>query len=212
MNNKNKGLLAYILVGALIIGAFFFIFSRVSDTGREEPYSEVISHFENYEVKSYTLDLGSGELEYLLVGEEKTRTYEVPNVSIFLEDTDSEGSDYRAEYNKRHPDEPLEQDYKKITDNSWILSTIPTILMLGIAVALFFFMMRQTSGGGKYSSFAKANIKNQHNNGKKITFADVAGADEEKHEMEEIVDFLKHPKKYEEIGARIPKGVLLLGP
>ena len=84
--------------------------------------------------------------------------------------------------------------------------------MLGLAVALFFFMMRQTGGGGKYSSFAKSNVKNQHGSGKKVTFADVAGADEEKHEMEEIVDFLKNPKKYAEIGARIPKGVLLLGP
>ena len=209
--NKNRGILAYLLIGAIIIAAFFFIFSRVSNTGKEETYSDIISHFENYEVKSYTLDLGTGELEYQLANEDFTRTYEVPNVSIFLDDTDSETSDYRKEYNERHPDAPLEQNYKKITDNSWILSAIPTVLMLGIAVALLFFMMKQAGGGGKYSSFAKANVKNQ-NNGKKVTFADVAGADEEKHEMEEIVDFLKNPKKYAEIGARIPKGVLLLGP
>jgi len=209
--NKNRGILAYLLIGAIIIAAFFFIFSRISSTGKEETYSDIISHFENYEVKSYTLDLGTGELEYQLANEDFTRTYEVPNVNIFLDDTDSEISDYREEYNERHPDAPLEQNYKKITDNSWILSAIPTVLMLGIAVALLFFMMKQAGGGGKYSSFAKANVKNQ-NNGKKVTFADVAGADEEKHEMEEIVDFLKNPKKYAEIGARIPKGVLLLGP
>ncbi|MBQ8434759.1 MAG: ATP-dependent metallopeptidase FtsH/Yme1/Tma family protein, partial [Oscillospiraceae bacterium] len=199
--NKNRGILAYLLIGAIIIAAFFFIFSRVSNTGKEETYSDIISHFENYEVKSYTLDLGTGEPEYQLANEDFTRTYEVPNVSIFLDDTDSETSDYRKEYNERHPDAPLEQNYKKITDNSWILSAIPTVLMLGIAVALLFFMMKQAGGGGKYSSFAKANVKNQ-NNGKKVTFADVAGADEEKHEMEEIVDFLKNPKKYAEIGAR----------
>ena len=209
--NKNRGIFAYLLVGAIIIGAFFFVFSNLAGTGKEEPYSEIIRHFENYEVESYTLDLGTGELEYKLSGEDKKRTYEVPNVTIFLDDTDSGETNYREEYNKRHPDKPLEQDYKKITDNSWILSTIPTILMLGIAVALFFFMMKQAGGGGKYSSFSKANVKNQ-GSGKKVTFADVAGADEEKHEMEEIVDFLKNPKKYAEIGARIPKGVLLLGP
>ncbi len=209
--NKNRGIFTYLLIGAIIIAAFFFIFSRISGTNEKETYSEVIGHFDNYEVKSYTLDLGSGELKYELVGEDKERTYEVPNVSIFLDDTDSGEKDYREEYNKIHPNEPLEQDYKKITDNSWIISTIPTVIMLGLAVALFFFMMRQTSGGGKYSSFSKANVKNQ-SNGKKVTFADVAGADEEKHEMEEIVDFLKNPKKYSEIGARIPKGVLLLGP
>ncbi len=209
--NKNRGILTYLIVGAVIIAAFFFVISKLSGSGKEEPYSEIISHFENYEVESYTLDLGTGELDYKLAGEDYTRTYEVPNVNIFLADTDAEDSDYRTEYNKRHPDAPLKQDYKKITDNSWIISTIPTLLMLGIAVALFFFMMKQAGGGGKYSSFSKANIKNQ-SSGKKVTFADVAGADEEKHEMEEIVDFLKNPKKYAEIGARIPKGVLLLGP
>ena len=153
--------------------------------------------------------MGSGELEFTIEGEEKPRQYTVPNVSVFLDDTEN----YRENYNQKHPDAPLKQDYKKIKDNSWILSVVPTVLMLGLGIALFIFMMKQAGGGGKYSSFGKANIKNQaHNNGKKVTFADVAGADEEKHEMEEIVDFLKNPKKYSEIGARIPKGVLLLGP
>ncbi len=211
MGRKNKGLLAYILVGAIIIAAFFFIISRVTNTGKEMQYSEFIKYFEDYKIQSYTLDLGTGEIKYILEGEKNAKAYEVPNVAIFLEDTDSEQNDYRSEYNKLHPDAPLEQDYKKVTDNSWILSTIPSLLMIGLAIALFFFMMRQTGNGGKYSSFAKSNVKNQ-GGGKKVTFADVAGADEEKHEMEEIVDFLKNPKKYKEIGARIPKGVLLLGP
>ena len=78
-------------------------------------------------------------------------------------------------------------------------------------IFLFVFMMRQANGGGKYTTFGKANIKNQANT-RKATFADVAGADEEKHELEEIVDFLKNPRKYAELGARIPKGVLLMGP
>ena len=182
-------------------------------SGDKKEYSEVIKNFDEYKVSSYTLDLGTGELVYKLIGDDKEYKYEVPNVSIFLDDTDTDTKDYRTEYNKLHPDTPLAQDYKKIKDNSWIISVVPSILLLILGVALFFFMMKQTGGGGKYSSFGKANIKNQaHNNGKRVTFADVAGADEEKHEMEEIVDFLKNPKKYSEIGARIPKGVLLLGP
>ena len=211
-NRNNKGIAAYIAVAAALIIAFFVIFPKLTDSSKDTQYSEVISYFDDYKVKSYTLDLGTGELKYTLEGEDKVRTYEVPNVSIFLDDTDSEENNYRAEYNKRHPDAPLEQDYKKIKDNSWLISVIPTVLLLVMGIVLFFFMMKQAGGGGKYTSFGKANIKNQNHQGKKVTFADVAGADEEKHEMEEIVAFLKNPKKYSDIGARIPKGVLLLGP
>ncbi len=211
-NRNNKGIAAYIAVAAALIIAFFVIFPKLTDSSKDTQYSEVISFFDDYKVKSYTLDLGTGELKYTLEGEDKVRTYEVPNVSIFLDDTDSEENNYRAEYNKIHPDAPLEQDYKKIKDNSWLISVIPTVLLLVMGIVLFFFMMKQAGGGGKYTSFGKANIKNQNHQGKKVTFADVAGADEEKHEMEEIVDFLKNPKKYSDIGARIPKGVLLLGP
>ena len=208
-NRNNRGIAAYIAVAAVLILAFVFIFPQITESGKKTQYSDVIKYFDDYKVSSYTLDLGSGELEFTIEGEEKPRQYTVPNVSVFLDDTEN----YRENYNQKHPDAPLKQDFKKIKDNSWILSVVPTVLMLGLGIALFIFMMKQAGGGGKYSSFGKANIKNQaHNNGKKVTFADVAGADEEKHEMEEIVDFLKNPKKYSEIGARIPKGVLLLGP
>ena len=208
-NRNNRGIAAYIAVAAVLILAFVFIFPQITESGKKTQYSDVIKYFDDYKVSSYTLDLGSGELEFTIEGEEKPRQYTVPNVSVFLDDTEN----YRENYNQKHPDAPLKQDYKKIKDNSWILSVVPTVLMLGLGIALFIFMMKQAGGGGKYSSFGKANIKNQaHNNGKKVTFDDVAGADEEKHEMEEIVDFLKNPKKYSEIGARIPKGVLLLGP
>ena len=134
-------------------------------------------------------------------------TYDVPNVSVFRQDTET----YRKDYNEKHPDQPLQVDYYKIRDTSWLLTLIPTLVLLVLMILLFVFMMRQANGGGKYTSFGKANIKNQANT-RKATFADVAGADEEKHELEEIVDFLKNPRKYAELGARIPKGVLLMGP
>lgn len=206
--NRNRGIAAYAAVAAVLLIAIIIIFPKLLQSGDNPKYSDIISNFDEYKVCSYTLDLGTGELVYKLNGETNEHTYEVPSVQKFLLDTEN----YRSEYNAKHPDAPLEQDYKKIKDNSWIISVVPSLLFLAIGVALLIFMMKQTSGGGKYSSFGKANIKNQAHNGKKVTFADVAGAEEEKYEMAEIVDFLKNPKKYHEIGARIPKGVLLLGP
>lgn len=205
---KNKGILIYIAAVAMVIILITFIWPYMSQGGKDVKYSDIIKHFDNYEVTYYTLDLGSGELVLQLKGDSQKEKYTVPNVEIFLKDTEN----YREEYNEKNPDEPLEQDYYKIKDTSWLVTVVPTLILIAMGALLIFFMMKQTGGGGKYTSFGKANIKNQHNNGKKTTFADVAGADEEKHELEEIVDFLKNPKKYSEIGARIPKGVLLLGP
>lgn len=204
---KNKGFLAYLLILILAVLSVSFIMSKLNGTGKSKKYSEIIQHFDNLEVESYTLDLGTGELKLQLRGESKKITYEVPNVSLFLDDTE----DYRKLYNEKYPDKPLSQDYYKITDNSWLFSIIPTVLMLVLGIAFIYIMMRQAGGGGKYSNFGKANLKNQAS-ARKATFADVAGADEEKQELEEIVDFLKHSNKYKEIGAKIPKGVLLLGP
>lgn len=204
---KNRGIFAYLLIFVLAVMGVSYVMSKISDSGKKTEYSEIISHFDNYEVSYYTLDLGSGELKLKLRGEDQKLTYEVPNINIFLSDTEN----YRQEYNEMHPDEPLTQDYYKITDNSWLLSIIPTALMLILGIVFICLMMRQAGGGGKYTNFGKANLKSQAN-ARKATFDDVAGADEEKQELEEIVDFLKHSNKYKEIGAKIPKGVLLVGP
>ncbi len=202
---KGRGIGTYLVI-VLLIAALVFLLSNLRGSSKTPEYSEIIQHFDNYEVTEYTLDLGSGELEMVLENGEKV-SYDVPNVSLFLDDTEN----YRKVYNAKHPDETLKQDFFKIRDTSWLLTLIPTLVLVILMVFLFVFMMRQANGGGKYTSFGKANIKNQLNT-RKATFADVAGADEEKHELEEIVDFLKNPRKYSEIGARIPKGVLLMGP
>ncbi|MCR4646343.1 MAG: ATP-dependent zinc metalloprotease FtsH [Oscillospiraceae bacterium] len=203
---KSRGIIAYLLVAAVLIFLAVFMLPRLNEKKSEYTYSEIMQHFDDLEVTKYTLDLGSGELKLTLKGQEEEITYTVPNVSIFKEETEG----YRLRYNKANPDHPLDQDYYKITDNSWIITYIPTFIILVMGIVLFIFMMRQ-AGGGKYSNFGKANIKAQASN-KKATFDDVAGAEEEKFEMAEIVDFLRNPRKYAEIGARIPKGVLLLGP
>ncbi|MFR3799830.1 AAA family ATPase, partial [Ruminococcus sp.] len=194
------------MIGVLLVAALIFLLPNLKGSSKEPEYSEIIQYFDDYEVTEYTLDLGSGELKMVLEDGKKI-TYDVPNVAVFRDDT----KNYRTNYNRKHPDAPLKLDYYKIRDSSWMLTIIPTVILVLMMVFLFIFMMRQANGGGKYTSFGKANIKNQMNT-RKATFADVAGADEEKHELEEIVDFLKNPRKYAEIGARIPKGVLLMGP
>ncbi|MGN1403275.1 MAG: ATP-dependent zinc metalloprotease FtsH [Ruminococcus sp.] len=202
---RGRGIGTYLVIVLLLIAALVFLLPNLKGNVKTPEYSEIIQHFDDYDVKEYTLDLGSGELEMVLQNDEKI-AYEVPNVQIFLEDTQY----YREKYNARN-EVPLKEDFYRIKDTSWLLTIIPTVILVILMIVLFAFMMRQANGGGKYTTFGKANIKNQMNT-RKATFADVAGADEEKHELEEIVDFLKNPRKYAELGARIPKGVLLMGP
>ena len=208
---KNRGLLTYLIIAALFIAAIWILLPALAGNQHKVQYSDIMKHFDSYEVTEYTLDLGSGELKYKLSTDENKdewHTYEVPNVGIFLDDVEK----YREQYNKKHPDAQLTQDYFKVTDNSWLLTVVPTAILMIMAIVLFVVMFRQANGGGKINSFGKANIKAASGGAKKAMFADVAGADEEKAEMAEIVDFLKDPKKYDDIGARIPRGVLLLGP
>lgn len=205
---KNRGLLTYVIIALVFIIAIWVLLPNLTSNQHTTKYSDILAYFDEYKVTEYTLDLGTGELKYVLEGEEKTHTYEVPNVRLFLDDT----VNYRAEYNEKHPNAELSQDYFKVTDNSWMLTVVPTALLMIMAIVLFVVMFRQANGGGKINSFGRANIKAASGSAKKATFADVAGADEEKAEMAEIVDFLKNPKKYDDIGARIPRGVLLLGP
>lgn len=206
---KNKGVLTYLLVILIAIGCIYFVSSKLSNSNDKKSYSEIMVHFDKLEVSEYEIDLGSGELTYKLRGDDKKYKYEVPNVSIFVEET----SGYRERYNRKYmnEDKDLDQNLIKITDRTWLYSLIPVIVTILLGIGIIYFMMRQSGGGGKYTSFGKANLKNQSNT-RKATFNDVAGADEEKQELEEIVDFLKHPAKYKEIGAKVPKGVLLLGP
>lgn len=204
---KNRGIFTYLIIVCISIFCLYFVISRLSDNTENTEYTSVITHFDNYEVSYYQLDLGTGELIYQLRGETEKHKYSVPNVSLFIDDT----SGYRKTYNEKYPNDPLIQNYIKITDRTWIYSIIPVVLTVLLGIFILYFMMKQSSGGGKYSSFGKANLKAQPD-ARKATFADVAGADEEKQELQEIVDYLKKPDKYTDIGAKIPKGVLLLGP
>lgn len=171
-----------------------------------------MEQFDSLNVSQFELDLGSGQLKYKLKGEDKVYSYTVPNVSLFANEVlgGEDAENYRKKYNTENPDDPLQYNLIPISDNSFWLNLIPTLLMLGVMIFFFVFMMKN-AGGGKMLSFGKTNAKMAPSS-KKATFDDVAGADEEKEELKEIVDFLRDNKKYTEIGARIPKGVLLLGP
>lgn len=210
-SKKSKGIFIYVAILAILIITIAVVIKDMTKPKSEYTYSEIMGYFDDYKVSDFTFDLGTGELVMTVDGLDKNITYTVPNVSLFINEIQSETENYRKEYNKLHPDAQLKLDFFKIQDNTWLYNLLPSLLIVALMVVLFLFMMRQAGGGGKIANFGKANIKDQISN-KKNNFSDVAGADEEKNELTEIVDFLKNPKKYNEIGARIPKGVLLLGP
>lgn len=211
-NNNGKTLLIYLLVSVAIICGLVYMLTSMSTKSSDKKYSEIMEQFDSLNVSQFELDLGSGQLKYKLKGEDKVYSYTVPNVSLFANEVlgGEDAENYRKKYNTENPDDPLQYNLIPISDNSFWLHLIPTLLMLGVMIFFFVFMMKN-AGGGKMSSFGKTNAKMAPSS-KKATFDDVAGADEEKEELKEIVDFLRDNKKYTEIGARIPKGVLLIGP
>lgn len=211
-NNNGKTLLIYLLVSVAIICGLVYMLTSMSTKSSDKKYSEIMEQFDSLNVSQFELDLGSGQLKYKLKGEDKVYSYTVPNVSLFANEVlgGEDAENYRKKYNTENPDDPLQYNLIPISDNRFWLNLIPTLLMLGVMIFFFVFMMKN-AGGGKMSSFRKTNAKMAPSS-KKATFDDVAGADEEKEELKEIVDFLRDNKKYTEIGARIPKGVLLLGP
>ncbi|MCL2077602.1 MAG: ATP-dependent zinc metalloprotease FtsH [Oscillospiraceae bacterium] len=207
-SNKHKGTLIYVAVIIALILGLIYMLSLVGNGGTTEKYSTIIEHFDKFNVTEYSLNIGSGQLTYKLRGSNEEHVYIVPFIGRFLDET----ADYRKEFNEQNPSQPLVQDYIRPSDNTFLTNFLPYLLLIGLMIGFTYVIMRQTAGGGKMSQFSKANTRHQPATGKKMTFDDVAGADEEKEELTEIVDFLKNPKKYQEIGARVPKGVLLVGP
>ena len=210
-NKKNlRNLAIYLGVPILIIVIMASIYSNVKPQ-KTYKYSEIVNYFETQQVTEYTMDLGSGAMAITLKDETKI-SYTAPNVGIVYDDI----TPYVDEYNKAHPDAKMEYDLKRPAETSWIASLIPTLLLLVGMIVFWWFMMKRLNSSmgdaGKQMNFGKAKIKQMSDEKRKTTFADVAGADEEKEELREIVEFLKNPKKYNELGARIPKGVLLVGP
>jgi len=198
-NFKSLGFYAALILVLLLIVTLLF-----SGTGEKRiKYSQVLDHFENKEV--YYFEINDNILDVqLLSGEKYSFTLYDPylflwDVSDDLDEAKENGT--LAGYDLTPP-EPT----------PFWLSFLP-YLLFGVVILLFwFFMMNQMNGGGKAMSFGKARLKTNDNQKKKVTFNDVAGADEEKEELTEVVEFLKNPKKYTDMGAHIPRGILLVGP
>ena len=234
MDNRKRArnLLLYLAIPiVLIIVAAVFLGTRQSESPKT---SELVQYFIDDKVESYTINYGTGAIEITLKEGEKAypkteKSAEVNPLTALADSStpvDSKSkvvvrgqlADIRLFIEeikeKSSPDEPVKYNYIRASDNSFLLELVPTMIMVAIFIGAWVFLMKRMGGGGigKEMSFGKAKIKNTNDDKRKTTFDDVAGADEEKEELAEVVEFLKNPEKFNKLGARIPKGVLLVGP
>ena len=213
MKKKNtKKIILFIVVPIVLMIAIAAVTIGLNKQ-TDVKYYEIVDAIKNNEVSEYTLNLYSGELKYRLRADGKMYTYTVADPSIFYNDVNEDVMKIYNE-NKDNPDKQIKFDYERGGETSWIMNLLPTVLTIAVVIFFWIFLtkrMNQSMGGDRTMGVGKARIRKQSDR-RKTTFIDVAGADEEKEELAEIVDFLKNPKKFNELGARIPKGVLLMGP
>ena len=186
--------------------------SYLSKNTVETKYYEIVEMVTENKISEFSLNLHSGQLIYTKRDDGKSYRYTVADPSIFYNDV----NDFVLKNNTENigTDKIIKYDYKSGGETAWIMNLLPTLITLGVMVLFWVFIMKRMNasmGTDKTMGFGKAKVRKDDGR-RKTTFADVAGADEEKEEMAEIVDFLKDPKKYNELGAKIPKGVLLVGP
>lgn len=241
MDNKKKvrNLLLYLGIPILIIIITAAVLSTNKSTSPKT--SELEQYFVQDMVDSFNIDYGSGQIEITLkegmspikstdsdsqsattatqpaTEQQKTQSNSKKSKIVVkgqLADIQRFLDDIRPYYNPASTDE-IPHNLTRATDNSILMEMIPTLIIMIILIVAWVLIMKKMGGGGlggKEMSFGKAKIKNTNDEKRKTTFDDVAGADEEKEELAEVVEFLKAPEKYNKLGARIPKGVLLVGP
>ncbi len=196
-----RGISFYALILIIII-MFISFFQNIEASKDRLSYSKLISMIENGKITELSISDQEGTA---------TITGKTTDGKRF------EANGYTAAFSKRVEDlvdqNKLTVNYEPKSQSSTWLSILPTIGLIVILIVFFFILTQQTQGGGnRVMSFGKSKAKLHTDDKKKVTFGDVAGADEEKEELGEIVDFLKSPRRFIELGARIPKGVLLVGP
>ena len=210
MNKNLKNVLLFIGIPIAFIIAVLSV-SYLSKTTVETKYYEIVELVTENKISEFSLNLHSGQLIYTKRDDGKSYRYTVADPSIFYNDV----NDFVLKNNTENigTDKIIKYDYKSGGETAWIMNLLPTLITLGVMVLFWVFIMKRMNasmGTDKTMGFGKAKVRKDDGR-RKTTFADVAGADEEKEEMAEIVDFLKDPKKYNELGAKIPKGVLLVG-
>ncbi len=211
MNKNLKNVLLFIGIPIVFIVAILSV-SYLSKNTVETKYYEIVDMVKDNEISEFELNLYSGDLVYTKRDDGKKYHYTIADPSIFYNDVNE--SVMSINEKNSGTDKIIKYDYKSGGEAAWIMNLLPTVLMIAIMVVFWIFIMKRMNasmGADKTMGFGKAKVRKDDGK-KKTTFADVAGADEEKEEMAEIVDFLKDPKKYNELGAKIPKGVLLVGP
>ena len=206
-----KVIVPYVLIPVAFIAVIYMYMGK--EQQKDFKYYEVVEFFDNGQVTEVDLNMNSGAMTFKLEGEDEIYKYTVPNVNLFINDV----HESLREYNQKNPDKPIEFDYKSGSSGSWILSILPSLLLTVGLIVLMSFMFKKmnksiTSENNRAMNFGKARVKRGDDETKKVTFKDVAGADEEKEELTELVEFLKAPEEFSKLGARIPKGVLLVGP
>ena len=211
MNKNLKNVLLFIGIPIVFIMAILSV-SYLSKNTVETKYYEIVDMVKDNEISEFELNLYSGDLVYTKRDDGKKYHYTIADPSIFYNDV----NEAVMSINEKNSgtDKIIKYDYKSGGQAAWLMNLLPTVLMIAIMVVFWIFIMKRMNasmGADKTMGFGKAKVRKDDGK-KKTTFADVAGADEEKEEMAEIVDFLKDPKKYNELGAKIPKGVLLVGP
>ncbi|MBQ0136031.1 MAG: ATP-dependent zinc metalloprotease FtsH [Oscillospiraceae bacterium] len=178
----------------------------------DDEYYQVIQYFDEGKVTEYNLNLGTRKLTYVLKGEKDKRTYTVPNCDLFVADIHNQV----REYNQAHEKNPIKMNYESGSSNYWISQLLPMAGMLLLMGLMLYWLVKKMGNTvlddtKRSMAFGKARLKTGEE-ARKTTFDDVAGLDEEKEDLQEIVEFLKNPQKFNDLGARIPKGVLLVGP
>lgn len=202
MKNVVKSFGIYFVILALVLGMALFYDKQPSEEVKDVSYSKFVEYIADEDMKE--VEFKELEMTGLLKNGKKVHTFAHSSLDVdrlHHQYLDKQSSENVITIKNAEPEK-----------ESWLVSLIPTLIMIGVLIFFWVMIMRQQGGGGKAMSFGKSRAKMQNPSAKKLTFKDVAGLDEEKEELEEIVDFLKSPKKYHNLGARIPKGILLVGP
>ena len=215
--NKLKNVLLWVAVPLLSVVVIAVMWGTNLPTAKTT-YSEMLTLFREDKIQEFQLDLSSRHMKYVLRSDPKTvLSYQVPDSELFLYDYKEVAKERDAliEAGTIKTNGKVIYDFEHGGEANWLISLIPSFLMIAVIVISLVLLTRKMgaiSGSDKTMNFGKMKFKNNNDEKKKTKFTDVAGADEEKEELEEIVEFLKNPQKFNELGARIPKGVLLVGP